>query len=853
MNYNPFCQAKQRAIAINAYGRRCFNMLCLTILLLWIFSSAAFAQSCPLYPSPHLRVGFNFAQDGDVEITDYDTRRLGAGWYHDYSFNRTPAHPDGILYHQMVRGAGRTTAERIQNLLNRLGPVVDANPGQVWKVGNEPDRYGQDQLRPEQYVVFYHHVYTFIKQRDPSSRVAVGGIMQPTPIRLRYLDQVLAIYQERYNQPLPADLWHIHNFLLPETCGWGGGLPPGLEEYASEGIPCPANLSEHGNLNTFKQQLRNFRQWMKNRGYQNYPLIVSEYGILLSKYHGFPHPVVRDFMLGSFDFMLNTTDAQTGYPADGNRLVQEFAWFSLNFYEFDLATYSGLNGNLFDHSSRQIMPLGLDFENYVKTITVKQTDLAMRTISYAPAQPQTNWPVTLTATFANQGSVAAQEATVRFWNGDPRAGGQLIGSTPPLAQLLPECTVPKKGTFLWTPTQPGVYTIFAELTAANSALETDRANNYASMTLTVGGNPITATPTPSPSPSRTPSPTPSRTPTLLPTATATVSPTATPSPVASVTPNATPTAAPTTTATQTSTATATATQTSVAPVTATPTIATATPTASVTPMLPPTATGTVTPPATATATTTATVITTPTATASATPMATTVATASATPTTLATPTTSTTPTATLTLAPDLSATPTPTEIAPGTPTPTSVEPTATSVEATLTPTPTQTETATATPTQTPAHTPTPTSTVAIIGNAPIKLDIDLASTTVLAGEDVRYQFRYQNSSDQTLAQLRLRSRVPAHTAFHQAESGSGWHCDATTPGAECRLTIGNLASGASGAAQFVVTSETGLVHSQAVILTVLVEDDQRVITTASASVTLTGERGFVQYLPFIQK
>lgn len=95
--------------------------------------------------------------------------------------------------------------------------------------------------------------------------------------------------------------------------------------------------------------------------------------------------------------------------------------------------------------------------------------------------------------------------------------------------------------------------------------------------------------------------------------------------------------------------------------------------------------------------------------------------------------------------------------------------------------------------------------------------------------------------------------MPAHTAFNQAESGAGWLCDATTPGAECRLTIGDLASGASGTAQFVVTSETGLVHSQAVLLTVLVEDDQRVITTASTSVTLTGERGFVQYLPFIQQ
>lgn len=839
MNHNPFFQAKPRTLAINAYRRRCLNALCLTILLLWIFSSAAFAQSCPLYPSPHLRIGINVTTVNGVSITDYDTPRIGAGWYHNYRLQVQTDHPAGILYHQMVRGAKRTNPDTLQKFLALLGRAVVNNPGQRWLVINEGDRFGQDQLTPQQYADFYYRVYHHIKERDPSSRIFVGGIVQPTPIRLRYLDQVLAAYEQSYGQRLPADGWHTHNFILPENCAWGAGIPPGLDEYRNEGVPCPPNLDAHGNLETFKQQVRTFRTWMSDRGYRNYPLIISEYGIILSKYHGYPHPRVRDFMLGSFDFLLTTTDSQTGYPADGNRLVQEFAWFSLNEHEFDLQTYQGLNGNLFDHESRQIMPLGLDFETYVKAKTVKQIDLAVRTLNADPLQATSNLPVTLAASFANQGSVAAQDVVVRFWHGDPRAGGRLLGAAPLHPQVLPECTTTSQSTFVWTPAEPGVYTIFAELTAANNALETDRANNYASLTLTVGGNPITATPSPSPSPSRTPSPTPSHTPTLLPTATAGISPTPTPSPVASVTPNATPTALPTTTATptspQTPTTTATATRTSVALVTATPTLAPATPTASTTPMLPPTATGTVTPPATATAT----VIATPTATAVATGAA--------------TPTASATPTATLTLAPDLSATPTPTEIAPDTPTPTSVEPTATRVEATLTPAPTQTETATATPTETPAHTPTPTSTVDVIGSAPIKLDIDLASTTVLAGEDIRYQFRYQNSSDQARSQLRLRSRVPAHTAFNQAESGSGWLCDATTPGAECRLTIGDLASGASGAAQFVVTSETGLVHSQAVSLTVLVEDDQRVITTASASVTLTGERGFVQYLPFIQK
>lgn len=517
------------------------------------------AQSCEPYPSPHQRMGYNFTRDGNVKLEDYDVGRLSAGWYHDYTFQQTPARPGGIRYHQMVRSAGRTTTAQIQQLLTTLGPVVDANPGTLWILGNEPDRHGQDELTPAQYARFYHDVYAFLKGRDPTSRIAIAGIVQPTPVRLRYLDMVLAAYQQSYGTTMPVDYWDVHNFILPENCDWGAGIPPGLEAYTSEGVACPTTLDDHGNLTIFKQQLRTFRQWMKNRGYQDRPLIVSEYGILLSKYHGYDYARVRDFMLGTFDFMLNTTDPATGDPQDGNRLVQEFAWFSLNYYEFNLQTYVGLNGNLFDHDSRQIMPLGVDYANYVKNITKTAIDLTLTAVDATPAPMPVNTPVLFTATFANQGEASAKNVVVRFWNGDPRGTGQMLGTAPVIAEVAARCT-PTQATFTWTPSQAGVYTIFAELQASNIALDRTTTNNYGYVTLTVADMP-TVTPTVTPTATVTALPTPITTPTTTVTP-ATPTPTTTP---ATATPTAIPGATTTPTTPTSTTTPATATPTAVQP------------------------------------------------------------------------------------------------------------------------------------------------------------------------------------------------------------------------------------------------------------------------------------------------
>lgn len=541
-----------------------YRSIVLGFIFVYLVTPAVYAQNCPLYPSPHQRIGFNVATDGGVTIENYDAARLGAGWYHDYVMRVNPPRPGGIHYHQMVHAKNRTTVE-MQTLLNQLAPIIDANQGVLWILGNEPDRYGQDGVTATQYARFYHDLYFFIRTRDPQSRIAIAGIVQPTPIRLRYLDLILTEYQRLYGEAMPVEIWDIHNFILPEDCPWGASIPPGFEADTSDAIPCPLTLDDHGNLEIFKQQIRTFRQWMKDRGYQDRPLIVSEYGILLSPYHGYTYERVRNYMVGTFDFMLDTKDSATGYPADENRLVQEFAWFSLNYYEFDINTYFGLNGNLFNHGSRQIMPLGLDFANYTNNVTVRTLDLALTGLQVVPATAHNGEPITLQANFINRGAVAAEGVTVRFWAGDPRDQGQLLGVSTRLPEVNTACQTEQTSTFTWVPTQGGNYTLFAELVADNEDLESDIANNYSSQPVIVNNSTATPTSTPTPTvtgtlPTATPTPTPSQTATSVP-ATVTPTPSATGTPTATSTVTATPTAIKTLTAQPAATLTPTTTGT----------------------------------------------------------------------------------------------------------------------------------------------------------------------------------------------------------------------------------------------------------------------------------------------------
>ncbi len=275
---------------------------------------------------------------------------LGMGWYLDWQTHLHPSRPGGIEYAQMVRLQG----ESFRPGEEELQAIARANPGSLWLVGNEPDVIWQDNATPEQYATVYHRVYHALKAADPTAQVAIAGVSQPTPLRLQYLDAILAAYRERYGAEMPVDVWNVHNFILREERGaWGVDIPPGME--VDTGVLY--EVEDCGKIETFREQIYTFRRWMKDRGFREKPLIVSEYGIPMPADYGYPFERVRDFMYATFDFFLTATDPELGYPPDGDRLVQRWCWYSLGDTMYP-------TGNLFDPETREMTPLGRAWRGY---------------------------------------------------------------------------------------------------------------------------------------------------------------------------------------------------------------------------------------------------------------------------------------------------------------------------------------------------------------------------------------------------------------------------------------------------------------------------------------------------------
>ncbi len=305
-------------------------------------------------------------------------RALSAGWYVNFNTSSSPDLSLGLEYVQTVRLHQLTTCLRDhgQYLRDRTAcpyvqpyaytlnspstpqeivEIAQARPGSLWLLGNEIDRYDwggtnpynpdlwgdpytghQDEMLPEVYAWAYHDLYYLIKGADPTAKVANGSIIQATPVRIQYMTKVWNAYAARYGENMPVDVWNIHNFILKEACDdYGADVPPGYNgcygrDYADY---------KHDDMEIFDTQIRYFRQWMKNRGQQNKPLIVSEYGILYEHAGLENRERVKTFMLGTFDYFMNTKDCDLGYLADDCRLVQRWAWYSLDDTRFNRYAY----------------------------------------------------------------------------------------------------------------------------------------------------------------------------------------------------------------------------------------------------------------------------------------------------------------------------------------------------------------------------------------------------------------------------------------------------------------------------------------------------------------------------------
>jgi hypothetical protein len=324
-----------------------------------------------LYALPTDRFGVGLKPDLGA-ITDYDVVSLRAGWYCDWRTRLSPERPGGIEYAQLIWIDRGTFSPG----LDELGTIVAHNPGSLWIIGNEPECVWQGNSTPQQYATVYHDLYAFIKERDATAKVAIGGVVQPTPLRLEWLDRVLDHYQTTYGHAMPVDVWNTHVQILQELRGdWGCEIPRGLTQTRGRLY----GIEDNGSIDIFKQLILEFRTWMRDRGQRAKPLMISEYGVLFPPEHGYTPERVNAFMNASFDYLLSARDADLGCPEDEHRLVQRWLWYSLNDQPWDPETGKGFNGALFERQDAQhpavITPMGTNFRTYMQALASSQ-DLA---------------------------------------------------------------------------------------------------------------------------------------------------------------------------------------------------------------------------------------------------------------------------------------------------------------------------------------------------------------------------------------------------------------------------------------------------------------------------------------------
>jgi len=289
-------------------------------------------------------------------------------------------------------------------LLDKITGWVTDNPGEVWIIGNEPDRFCyQDSINPEVYAQRFYDIAIRIRHFDPTAKIGFGSVVQPTPIRIRYLERAVhhLTYLSCGNRQAALDLidfWSIHAFLLnEEPYGWGADIPVGFftydEEqlidvnqghcYSGEIYPIDisdaikiTNFSDTYSIDKFEERIVEFRKWMNLIGEKDKPLWITEYGSLFPpidlpeppNYVTLPDSVTSDFMIDTFEFLLSSTDQTTGYTADNNHLVQRWFWYSLNEFRYVFG------GTLFDPDKNfDITLVGENYQSFTNEILQNST------------------------------------------------------------------------------------------------------------------------------------------------------------------------------------------------------------------------------------------------------------------------------------------------------------------------------------------------------------------------------------------------------------------------------------------------------------------------------------------------
>ena len=455
-------------------------------------------------------------------------KTLGIGWYIYYDAPQNP--PPGteaahVVYVRQDKSGGTYLNSYTPNVSMASGALrawVQSVPGSLWIIANEPDRGPlnpsdpnrvQGDTYPAMYAREYHDLYQYIKAADPTAQVAIGGLVEATPGRMQYLDIVWNTYQSQYGTPMPVDVWTMHLYVMPEANHDGTapidiasialGTNPALAKRESNNDnqfctnPIYYCYKQHDDMGKFDEQVRLMRTWMAQHAQQSKPLMLTEYSILYAYMTPAPPPWnnrfacwivdelrncftpgrISQFVRNSFAYLSSETDLTLGDPQDNYKLVQQWAWFGLNFGNGDVWSAAYASNLLTDGNPFYLTQAGAAF---------RDAGLALpHTINLSPTQTLANsfyWGANgvvgrVTVGLINNGSVAPAAPVLATVYADAGLtqplGSGYITRAPGCARRESFATVDI--TLPYALTGSGPY--WVKLDAANSLAETNENDN----------------------------------------------------------------------------------------------------------------------------------------------------------------------------------------------------------------------------------------------------------------------------------------------------------------------------------------------------------------------------------------
>jgi hypothetical protein len=454
-----------------------------------LFLIAQFSFQSPAASSkPDLNV-CRFAVTDPYGSAGYPLDTLGIGSYLNWGYGSKPDLPSSVEYVRVAFVGDGTDSWKYPNTVVNLPNALVKIRGATWIIGNEPDTTynNQDNLLPEVYADRYYAMATLIRSQDPTAHIAFATVVQPTPLRIRYLDRVWNELVSKAGSFQAAsalvDIWSIHSFILNEKPGsWGTGVPKGFESDFADAF-ITTNFDDTISISIFKQRIETFRQWMVSKGERNKPLWITEYGSLIPStpvwwtgYKPITDQQSADFMTATFDYMLTASNPNTGMLDDQNRLVQRWFWYSLNDHT------SNFGGSLFDQdNNKQITLVGTKFRDYVPPLQVPSDVKVLPGYSVQPTVYKSNGTRVDYALNVQVGTASSANAPDKAYVSLYEGGVRIAG--PVLTNQIGRCGGVQSALLPWPNVTPGsTHTLEIRVSPATRT-DTDLSNNQAVFTV----------------------------------------------------------------------------------------------------------------------------------------------------------------------------------------------------------------------------------------------------------------------------------------------------------------------------------------------------------------------------------